>query len=272
MTNQPQPKTKFVPIASDALGDTRALAWSNLGCWDSPLDDYPTAAQRLAVQLAEQMGLQDADSILDVGCGYGASLLVWHQWGINRVVGVECQPAAVARWQAWMDASIDSPINVSFGGHSVWELAATPAQQFAAVIAVDAAYQWAWADWLAVAARMLRQDGVLGCHYLVWSARAEGLPVFGRGIIGCVLRGFGVVRLSSVEDLQDALNADFTDVRLTDLSPRVFAGFAEHAKSVSLPWRESWRAALKIRLTGWLCGRLARNDWVRYLAVSAKRR
>ena len=86
-------------INHSLLGDARTQAWSNLGLWRSGQSDYRTAAQALALQLAEQMRLQAASSLLDVACGYGASLNVWHEMGIHEITGLEPQTACVQAWQ-----------------------------------------------------------------------------------------------------------------------------------------------------------------------------
>ena len=126
-------------INHSILGDAHAQAWSNLGLWQTGQTDYRTAAQALALQLAEQMRLQAASSLLDVACGYGASLNVWHEMGIREITGLEPQTACVQAWQTdhRFQCWHDSMQNISL---------LSQGQPFEAIIAIDAAYNFSFSD------------------------------------------------------------------------------------------------------------------------------
>ena len=51
--------------------------WINLGYWTESSDTLDKASQRLAVKLAEAANLRSSDRILDVGCGFGDSTILW---------------------------------------------------------------------------------------------------------------------------------------------------------------------------------------------------
>ena len=127
-------KRRYERINSALLGDTRAQSWSNLGLWKTGQHDYRAAAHALAMQLATQMPLQAASSLLDVACGYGASLNVWHELGIADITGLEPQTACVQAWQTdrrfhcWHDTMQN--LGQRAQGKSI-----------DAIIAIDAAYQ-----------------------------------------------------------------------------------------------------------------------------------
>ena len=62
---------------ADGPGEAEVPRWINLGYWTAPSDTLASAARALAVRLGEAAGLSAGDRVLDVGCGYGDSSLLW---------------------------------------------------------------------------------------------------------------------------------------------------------------------------------------------------
>jgi cyclopropane fatty-acyl-phospholipid synthase-like methyltransferase len=61
---------------------------------------YPEACQTLATHLADRLQLKSNDRVLDLGCGQGASLLLWQQhYHVQQLCAVELQAECVQRIQ-----------------------------------------------------------------------------------------------------------------------------------------------------------------------------
>ena len=90
-----QPQHKYA-INAAMLGDHNELAWSNLGYWNHTHDSYPQACRQLAIHLATAINLNSKDKLLDLGCGKGASLVLWHEhFKVQHIEAVELQAACV---------------------------------------------------------------------------------------------------------------------------------------------------------------------------------
>ena len=253
-------------INHSILGDARTQAWSNLGLWRSGQSDYRTAAQALALLLAEQMSLQAASSLLDVACGYGASLNVWHELGIADITGLEPQTACVQAWQTdprfhcWHDTMQN--LGQRAQGKSI-----------DAIIAIDAAYQWDLQLWLQQAHAALCPNGRLGFHFLLLADDFAQRPVWKRLYTRALLRMVGVKSYLTQNQLQAALNAHvhqpWSEVSITDLSAEVLGGFGRYA--LRLPNSPLDFDHLKIQATGHLCRYLHRQKSVRYVSISMQK-
>ena len=249
-------------INHSILGDARKQAWSNLGLWRTGQSDYRTAAQALALQLAEQMSLQAASSLLDVACGYGASLNVWHEMGIREITGLEPQTACVQAWQTdhRFQCWHDSMQNISLLSQD---------QPFEAIIAIDAAYQWDVQLWLQQAHAALCPHGRLGFHFLLLADDFAQRPLWQKLCTRALLRMVGVKSYLTQNQLQAALNAHFhqtwSEVSITDLSDEVLGGFGRYA--LRLPTFPLDFDHLKIQATGHLCRYLHRQKSVRYVSI-----
>ena len=252
-------------INSALLGDARAQAWSNLGYWQDGHRDYPTAAKALALQLAEQINLQAADTVLDVACGYGASLNLWHEYGLREIVGLEQQAACVAAWQ-------DDTRFQCLHGRMQDSVVLARERRFDALIAIDAAYQWELSAWLAQAHALLHNNGRLGFHFLLLADDFAQRPRAQQAWTRRLLRLVGVQTLLNQAQLQAALltpTAHWQDVCITDLSHQVLAGFGRYAQS--LPRLPMGFDGFKIHATGCLCRHWYRQRSVRYVSVSLRK-
>ena len=253
-------------INHSLLGDARKQAWSNLGLWRTGQSDYRTAAQALALQLAEQMSLQAASSLLDVACGYGASLNVWHEMGIREITGLEPQTACVQAWQTdrrfqcWHNRM--QKLNLLSQG-----------QPFEAIIAIDAAYQWDVQLWLQQAHAALCPNGRLGFHFLLLADDFAQRPVWQRLCTRVLLRMVGVKTFVTANQLQAALqtqtSSTWAEVVIIDLSDEVLGGFGQYA--LRLPTQPYDFDHLKIQATGYLCRYLHRQKSVRYVSISMQK-
>ena len=249
-------------INSALLGDARKQAWSNLGLWREGNADYRMAAQALALQLAEQMQLQAAAAVLDVACGYGASLNVWHELGIADITGLEPQTACVQAWQTdprfrcWHDTMQN--LGQRAQGKSI-----------DAIIAIDAAYQWDLQLWLQQAHVALSPNGRLGFHFLLLADDFAQRPVWQQLCTRVLLRMVGVKTYLTAKQLQATLKTQthpmWTEAGIVDLSDEVLGGFGRYA--LSLPTYPLNFDHLKIQATGYLCRYLHRQKSVCYVSI-----
>ena len=259
-------KRRYERINSALLGDTRAQSWSNLGLWQTGQHDYRAAAHALAMQLATQMPLQAASSLLDVACGYGASLNVWHELGIGNITGLEPQTACVQAWQTdprfhcWHERMQN--LGQRAQGKSI-----------DAIIAIDAAYQWDLQLWLQQAHAALSPNGRLGFHFLLLADDFAQRPVWQRLCTRVLLRMVGVKTFVTANQLQAALqtqtSSTWAEVVIIDLSDEVLGGFGQYA--LRLPTQPYDFDHLKIQATGLLCRYLHRHQNVRYVSISMRK-
>ena len=153
---------KYV-INAKLLGDRRENAWSNLGFWDDQTQNYIQASQQLATVLAQSVKLNAKDRLIDLGCGQGASLLLWkNQFHVKAVTAIELQKKLVKKLHqqghlSIYQASFLQPQNI------------LPAHSFDVVLCVDAAYHTNLNDFLAAAHYLLAENGRVGFHYLLLS-------------------------------------------------------------------------------------------------------
>lgn len=147
--------------------------WTNLGYWPGA-HSYGEAARALACRVGHAAHLRAGDIVLDYACGYGDSLRLWiTEFGVARVIGVEPDPAVVARVQqriaAWGLSDRITMIAARAEDVMPSELVPRPT----AVVCVDAAYHFeSRRDWLTRVIRALPPHGRLGLADLVFSPKA----------------------------------------------------------------------------------------------------
>jgi cyclopropane fatty-acyl-phospholipid synthase-like methyltransferase len=147
--------------------------WTNLGYWPGA-HSYGDAARALACRVGHAAHLRACDIVLDYACGYGDSLRLWiEEFGVARVIGVEPDPAVVARVQqriaGWGLSERITMIAARAEELMPSELVPRPT----AVVCVDAAYHFeSRRAWLARVINALPPHGRLGIADLVFSPKA----------------------------------------------------------------------------------------------------
>lgn len=267
-------------IAGDLLagphGDGR---WNNLGYWRSGNDcignDYTAACMALARRHAEAIQLGPEDHLLELACGYGASLDLWRdEFAVARLCALERRVNCVASIRA-RDPEMAANI---FHGRFDRPLPEAMPGQHDALICVDAAYH---ADslhaFLACAASALKPGGRLAFSTLIKGevSAAEQKPDW---LSGSLLKLAAIPAASRVshQTLKTQLSASgFDTLSITDISEPVLAGFANwvaHRRRTIPLTRRLSREWLKIEATARLCHALrARKRWC-YVVVAAQKR
>ncbi|GMH54920.1 hypothetical protein TrRE_jg914, partial [Triparma retinervis] len=146
-----------------------------LGIWPSspPYPSYATACRALALHLSSLLHLTPTSSLVDVGCGYGDSLLLWRE-----VHGVE---ARGVNWEE-REAEVCRRRGLRCVAGSATE--GEHYERGCVVVAVDCCYHWGKREWYSV----MRRRGVkrvAASDFIVkegmgWAARA-GMECAGIG-------------------------------------------------------------------------------------------
>ncbi len=208
------------------------LAWSNLGYWDDARSSYPQACQTLATHLANRLQLESNDRVLDLGCGQGASLLLWQQhYQVQQLCAVELQAECVQRIQHTLNSKIHI-IQTSFLNLNS-KLFSAP---FNVVFCLDAAYHSDLNSFLRSTHSVLNSKGHLQLEAnLKHSIEAQGYQQV------------------AIEDLSDAVLAGFSRYYHVHLAQQV-AQSLDH---------------FKIKMTAKLCQKLFEQGIVRYVQITA---
>ena len=265
------PQHKYA-IDVQQLGDSAALAWSNLGYWQGG-EDYPQACRQLADHLAQAVGLNAADRILDLGCGQGASLLHWQQhYQIQSIEAVELQKHCVEGIGQY--TQVLPALKVL---HSQSFLDLTPdqfLQPFDVILCIDAAYHHRLGAFLNVATALLKPGGRLGFHTLIlaedWPQASHWQKYTSQLLLAAA--DVKLAHLYSKAGLKARLQQSALDqVHIEDISATVFSGFADYVADLYSSGRAGNTSleSYKIRMTAKLCARLYTDGLIRYVQVSA---
>ena len=256
-------------INAKLLGDDAELAWSNLGYWQADAPSYPAACRALADRLAQAVGLNSNDRLLDLGCGQGASLLHWQaQYQVRKLSAVELQPACVAKIQRC--AALQADVRCS----SFLDLKRIfPQPAFDAALCIDAAYHCSLNAFLPSVHPVLAANGRLGFHYLMLSEKYLHLNALQRLRYQALLKAADV----SLQDLllpsalrQCLEKFKFTDIQIQDISAQVFAGFGAYEAGY-LQSNARGVDRFKIQATAKLCRILYEEGIVRYVQIAARK-
>ena len=191
--------TARVPAYFDPLlaGFRRGQAgrWVHLGHWDRPpaagaeRAEFGRAQARLDEILLEMADLRPEQSVLDVGCGLGATLETLNR----RLGGMTLTGLNIDARQLELCRGIE-PAN---GNRLTWhegdacDLPFADAR-FERVLCIEAMFHFASRRaFFAEAARVLRPGGVLVASDIVVSPAARELEASGLGIAACIDAGFG---------------------------------------------------------------------------------
>ena len=240
--------------------------WSNLGLWTDATRDYPSAAQALAIRLAERAQLKPGCSVLDVGFGYGDQLLVWKQrYGVGRLTGIETDAKGISVARAKLDRFADVTLHLDTGNPQL------PQMPYDHVLALDCAYHFTpRSAFFARAMRALRPGGVLALTDLVI---ADGTTSAQHARLAKVCRIPIENLLTQREYAQGLMDLGFCNIRFEALDEEVLRGFTRFAWHLL---RRRGHAALstgglKILVTAAIAEWLGRTRQVHYVLVSANR-
>ena len=132
--------------------------WLNLGYWKEATT-YPEACTAMARLLGEAAGLNPADSVLDVGFGYGDQDMFWaRSFGVDSIVGINVTPlhVEVAR-QRVAEQGLQDRVSLHLGSATRLPF---PDASFDKVLALECAFHFFTRErFFADAYRVIRQGG-----------------------------------------------------------------------------------------------------------------
>ena len=252
-------------INTAMLGDQSPFAWSNLGLWQAG-DDYRHACQNLALHLAHSIDLNSNDILLDLACGKGASLNLWHHYyKIQNISAVELQVNHVTHLKnhaPFLNSILcDSFLNLNSNSFS---------QKFSAVLCIDAAYHVPLHAFLHSVRQVMQPKARLAFHSLMLSDKFLTLNAWQQKKYAYLLKAADI----NLKNLmtQDGINSTimqhvFQQVEVQDLSDNVLAGFSNYIENADLAL--IGLDGFKIKMTAQLCRKLYQDGLVRYVAVTA---
>ncbi|WP_151979915.1 SAM-dependent methyltransferase [Acinetobacter guerrae] len=253
-------------INAARLGDTRSLAWSNLGYWENTTD-YKTACCQLADQLANAVQLTAKDQLIDVGCGQGASLQHWiENYHVQHISAIDIQANHIQQIRQQLP-QLDHIQQGSFLDLNQLYLP----EAFDVILCIDAAYHSDLNSFLNAVEPVLHAQGRLGFHYLVLSEKWQQLSVLQKQKYYYLLKAADVDlnHLGSLQMTRHQLKQHgFTKIESIDLTESVFGGFARFIAS-SGNHKMADLAQLKIQATAKLCNYLNQEGIIRYMQISA---
>ncbi len=262
------------------LGDQNLIAWSNLGYWDTKTTSYPHACRRLAAHLAEAVHLNSNDRLLDLGCGQGASLQLWHeQYNVQHIEAVELQPDCVGLIQQNLDfihnIQCDSFLNLNAKNFEF---------KFDVIVCIDAAYHCCLNSFLNAVSNVLNSKGRIGFHSLSLTEKFHSLNSVQK-LKYHVLLKCADVRLSdlkTVQQIEQLLGQQgYVEIEIENLTESVLSGFARYIQSqkYTTPKKNGLQNhlnhhvdILKIEMTAKLCQKLYADGLIDYVQVIAKKR
>lgn len=259
-------------INAALLGDMSNCPWTNLGYWDVPDISYPKACEKMAKRLADAVQLQPTDRLIDLGCGQGASLLLWTEhYQLTDVSAVEMQPACVAHNQKFL------PHLSSIYCGSFLQLQQLPLNSpFDAAVCVDAAYHSPISQLLNSVHPVLTSGGRLAFHALVLTDRFAQLSRLQRLQLRLLLKAADISldELYIGSQLPDVFQKHGFELKqMQVISKEVFHGFANYIQCLDTRfWKKITQYPLdqvKIRMTAKLCSKLYQDGYVDYVELIA---
>lgn len=260
------PKHKYA-IHAALLGDSSECAWSNLGLWQGE-ESYPQACQNLADYLGQSLHLNSNDHLLDLGVGYGASLLFWqNKYQIKKnIQAVELQNDCVLKLKK------QNLKNIQIFHESYLNLKKIPFQnKFDVVVCIDSAYHHALNSFIDALVPVLNSKARIGFHTLVLSERWHTLSSIDKQQYAWLLKlaDVNLKNLKTSKELEISLkHAEFKNIRIENLSKSVFFGFSEYVEH-RLSKNKNNIDYLKIQMTAKLCKKLFKDGFIDYVQVTA---
>lgn len=264
---QSRPQHRYA-INSKMLGDDDLIAWSNLGFWDTARVSYPQACSQLAQRLADAIYLNSNDTLLDLGCGQGASLVLWKtHYQVQHIEAVELQASCTALIQK----------NLNFV-HRVHQQSFLNLNEksfefkFDAVLCIDAAYHSDLNSFLSSVDSVLNSKARIGFHYLALTDRWQILSRIQQQKYAYLLKcaDIQIQHLKTNNQIENTLQEfEFKNIQIKDISHAVLNGFAGFAQQRKAQCRGL--AGFKIQMTAKLCEKLYRDGLLAYIQVSAEK-
>lgn len=263
-------------LLAGATGDWR---WNNLGDWQVATD-YEHACIALARRHAEFAGLSVHSNLLELACGYGASIELWRdQFQVTAITALEYRQRCVD----WLNQSLNTNhhqthahIQVLQGRFDRPLPTALAQQSFDTLLCIDAAYHaTSLHQFLITASTALQPKGVLCFSTLMWIDSADSSARIAVKIGQQLLKLVGIPAASVLT--QPQINTLFQqlhweDLQIQSIEQHVFEGFANWVQQQNqrlAPRHRYSMAWQKICATARLCRWLQQHKILRYIMIRA---
>ncbi|WP_193046477.1 SAM-dependent methyltransferase [Mycolicibacterium baixiangningiae] len=206
--------------------DVSKPLWLNIGFWKEARS-YPDACRAMAALVGEAADLQDADTVLDAGCGFAEQDIFFvEEFGVRRIVGIDITPQHIEVGQQRLrNLGLDDRIQLAVGSAL---RTGNPDGSFDKVIALESAFHFDTRDeFFREAFRVLRSGGKL--------VLADMLPGAGEQFSGlirslarkraCVPRANMYDRVSYVRKLT---SAGFVEADVKSIAGFTYPGMARY--------------------------------------------
>ena len=242
--------------------------WNNLGLWQSLIDSYSLAAERLAIHCGEMANLCHSDEIIDIGCGEGESIKLWlNKFKVKTVVALEPDKGAFNR-------AIDHVQNpkvqlLNKGTEALMNIKEASATK---IIALDCAYLFRNKKmfWISIE-RLLEKKGKVVVTDIIWKNGATLNPI---GKMALRLTGIPVKELLDKNSYHQQLEeSGLTPLETVDLSSEVLDGFVRFYEQIRKQKDLSFsrKALLKVELTAKLIAWLRKKNLIEYILVTGEK-
>lgn len=261
-------------------------AWTNLGYWQTDssnqrlgcvhnchAQDYVQAARQLAQQMGQSLNLTAQDNLLDIGCGYGASLALWHQqFGVQKMAALELQAICCNHLHQQKISYLDDIFQQSCFDSQPKQLQ----KYYDVIVSIDATYHYCLQDYLNAIDTWLASSGRVGFHLLIKSTQWQQASSSKQKILSKKLKWVKVDIdhvLSEVGVVHTLEKQGYEQIEIKNLTQQVLQGFADFIQYKSWGQHEKWSIGfLKIYFTAKLCRTLAQSELLQYVQITAKKK
>ena len=263
---------KLYKIEPDLLADDNQHAWTNLGLWQASRHNYVASATQLASHMGQALALSADDHVLDIGCGYGASLHLWHKkFNVKQISALELQPLCCQTIEQQHLTYVEHIFQQSIfdekpkNYHALYDV----------IVSVDATYHYALTDYLNAISAWLAPQGRIGFHLLMRLNEDDLESSQAQQALKNKLK-WAKIDFDQVLQQQQILATltayGYQQIKIEDLSQQVLAGFYQFV--ANKPWSLKQKMTVgyaKIYATAELCRSLAVSKQCAYIQVTAQK-
>ncbi|HET9237833.1 MAG TPA: methyltransferase domain-containing protein [Oligoflexus sp.] len=250
--------------------------WSNLGDWSRTLD-YSAACHALACRVGRAAELGPSDTLLELACGYGASLDVWSEvFGVRVVDVIERQTRALASLDSDRPEALRDLWQADLNSILSQKMPWPKDTSYDAIVVVDAAYHFTGLRaFLEGSSGRLRSGGRLAFTTLVMGSNWAQAKSWQKSLVFKLAAGALIPAASLVaeEELPDLFGAaGFHALECENLDREVLEGFTRFVgrRRGELKGRERCSAGWwKVEATAAAARQLLRTGLLHYVLLKA---